>query len=326
MSNQNGNPEALRRFFLHTPADVSQSYVHWAEQLQASPGITYGCVLDRHVIPLHPGDFMAIVARPGHGKSSFMAYMAKREALAIQKRGKQDEECVVYISWEQSIEEIDAFFQSGKDYSSSDLAWGRVPLETIKRKAIKRVHLPIWYVGNSHRHAAIKKPRLTIDNVYQVLEAMFYEYNIRPTLVCLDYMQIIPVKFGVKRIDAVTEATFQTKELALNLGIPIVAGVQANRDVDDQKYPIPSLASAQWASAIEQTADKQIALWRPRKTHHPDEHPSIPIGGLDYDNDEGLLVIKLLKQRFEKGYGVWAVKFKPQTLEVFDYETRRIDQ
>jgi hypothetical protein len=105
----------------------------------------------------------------------------------------------------------------------------------------------------------------------------------------------------------------------MNVGCPGIAGVQASRDVDDYANPIPTMADAQWSSAIEQTADKQIAVWRPIKTHDPAKHPTIELGGIDYLNDEHLLVIRLLKQRFERGYGTFAVRFEPQTLQVEDY-------
>jgi len=314
----NGSSPA-RRFFLHSPADATQSYVHWAERLANEPGITFGCVLDNFVIPLHPGDLMAVLARPGHGKSSWMAYMARREALDIVKRGKQDKQAVIYISWEQPIEEIEAFFQSGDAYTSSDMAWGRVPLDKIKQRAIKRVNLPVWTVGASLRHANIKKPTMTVDMVYQAIEAMYEEYGISPTLVLLDYLQIVPAGPGERR-DQVTEATYNAKRLAMQIGAPIIAGVQAARSVDAYKKPLPTMSDAQWSSAIEQTADKQISIWRPSKTHPIDDHPVIDIAGVDYFNDEDLFVIKLLKQRFERGFGIWAVRFKPQTLELFDYQ------
>lgn len=310
---------AARRFFLHTPADATQSYVHWAERLASEPGITFGCVLDKFVIPLHPGDLMAVVARPGHGKSSWMAYMARREAENILSRNKQDKETVVYVSWEQPIEEIEAFFQSGDAYTSSDMAWGKVPLEKIKQRAIKRVNLPIWTIGTSLRHANIKKPIMTVDMVYQAIEAMYEEFGIRPTLVLLDYLQIVPAGKGERR-DQVTEATYNAKRLAMQIGAPIIAGVQARRSVDDYRNPLPTMSDAQWSSAIEQTADKQISVWRPSKTHAVDENEYIDVAGVSYKNDEDLFVIKLLKQRFERGFGVWAVRFRPQTLELFDYE------
>ena len=323
--NGSAKTNEARRFFLHSPADATQSYVTWAEALAGQPGINFGCVLDSFIIPLHPGDLMAVVARPGHGKSSFMAYMAKREAEAIIRRGQMGKQAVVYVSWEQPVEEIEAFFQSGDSYTSSDMAWGRVPMDTIKRKAIKRVNLPIWTIGHSLRHANVKKPRMTVDVVYQAIEAMYDEFGISPTLVCLDYLQIVKTDSGGDRLTQVTDATFAAKELAMRVGVPIIAGVQARRSVDDQRDPLPGMADAQWSSSIEQTADKQISLWRPSKTHLHEDHPSIDIGGVMYANDEELFVIKLLKQRFERGFGVWPVRFRPHTLELFDYTKREIE-
>lgn len=311
-----------RKFFLHTPADAAQSYVHWAEKLQTEPGITYGCILDKFMIPLHPGDLMAVVARPGHGKSSWMAYMAKKTAMDILKRGAEDE-VVLYVSWEQPVEEIEAFFQSGDAYSSTDMAWGRVPMDVIKRRAVKRGGLPIWYIGKSLRHAHVKKPPMYIDAVYEAIEAMRYEYNLKPALICLDYIQKIPVQGGQRRFEQVTEAVFATKNLLIDIGAPGIGGVQARRDVDSYRDQIPSMADAQHSSAIEQEADKQIGVWRPIKTHDPAKVPFIDVGGHQIKNTESLFVIRFLKQRFEQGYGTFAVNFIPQTLEVYDYELHR---
>lgn len=322
MSNQqsNGKVNLARRFYLHSPADASQSYVHWAERLATEPGIKFGCVMDKHIIPLHPGDLMAVVARPGHGKSSFMAYMAQREAKEIIRRNRTDKEVVVYVSWEQPVEEIEAFFQSGSQYTSSDMAWGKVPLDTIKRGAVKRVNLPVWTIGHSLKHANMKKPVMTVDVVYEAIEAMYDEYGVAPTLVCLDYLQIVRTSQGGERQTQVSEATFAAKELAMKIGAPIIAGVQARRNVDEKRNPLPEMSDAQWSSAIEQTADKQISVWRPSKTHLPEDEPFIDVAGISYKNDEELMVIKLLKQRFERGYGVWGVRFAPQTLSMHDYE------
>jgi replicative DNA helicase len=276
--------------------------------------------MDKHIIPLHPGDLMAVVARPGHGKSSFMAYMAQREAREIIRRNATDKQVVVYVSWEQPVEEIEAFFQSGDKYTSSDMAWGKVPLDTIKRGAVKRVNLPVWTIGHSLKHANMKKPAMTVDVVYEAIEAMYDEYGLSPSLVCLDYLQIVRTNQGGERQTQVSEATFAAKELAMKIGAPIIAGVQARRNVDEKRNPLPEMSDAQWSSAIEQTADKQISVWRPSKTHLPEDEPFIDIAGTSYKNDEQLMVIKLLKQRFERGFGVWGVRFTPQTLEMHDYE------
>lgn len=317
--NQKDKRDIARRMFLHDPATLARSYVNWADRLHNEPGITYGCVLDKHVIPLHPGDIMAVLARPGHGKSSFLAYMAKRTALDIVRRGASDKECVAYVSWEQTVEEIEAFFQAGGQYSSSDMAWGRVPMDIIKKGSVKRTNLPIWAIGDSVRHEGVKRPEMLIEYVYEAIRAMWEENGIKPTLVCLDYIQIIPTD-GRDRTSQVTEAMIEAKQLGKSVGASILAGVQAGRMVDHYASPIPSMADAQHSSAIEQIADKQISLWRTARTHDPDSHKEINIDGKSYRNSDHLMVIKLLKQRFEKGYGAWGVHFRTDTLEMVDYD------
>lgn len=315
--------QTAKRFFLHTPGDLAQSYVNWAEKLQSEPGITYGCDMDNSVIPLHPGDVMAVIARPGHGKSSWMAYMAKKTAQDIVAR-KAENEVVVYVTWEQTVEEIEAFFQSGADYSSSDMAWGKVPMDTIRKKAIKRGNLPIWTMGESKRHEGIDRPKMTVNYVYAAIESLQQDYNVKPVLVCMDYVQVMPTDPNKDKTGQVSDAINNAKQLAMRAGVPILIGVQAGRQVDTYKNPIPTMMDAQWSSAIEQVCDKIIAVWRPIKTHPPDDNPTIPINSIEYTNNNELFVIKLLKQRFDAGYGLWAVSFKPHLLELVDYTKQEI--
>jgi replicative DNA helicase len=310
--------------YLTTPAESASRYVWWAEQLRNDPGVAYGCVLDKVLIPLHPGDLMAVVARPGHGKSSFMAYMARRVARQLQQSGAGDR-CVVYVSWEQSVEEIEAFFQSGAQYTSTDMAWGRVPQDVIIRNSFARPALPVWLMGSSIMKADQAKPPMTVEMVYEALRGLRAKFGLRPALVCLDYLQIIPIARASERTEQVTNATIEAKALALDLGCPIIGGVQAARGVDHYDNPIPTMGDAQHSSAIEQTADKQLALWRPVKNEEAkgrtERRHSVTIAGNEYDITPELLVIRVLKQRFDAGHGTYAVRFVPQTLEMADYAT-----
>lgn len=312
-----------QNLFIHSPAQSTNRFVQWAEWLQTAPKIDYGCILDKYIIPLHPGEVMPVLARPGHGKSSFMAYLAKRTAKKIVERGEDASKCVLYFSWEQPVEEIEAFFQSGDSYSSTDLAWGRVDLEAVKRQAIKRPSLPVWLGGRSIANAAKKQPEMTIDQIYEGIREMKYSHGYDPILICFDYLQIIPVQGVRDRAQEVAEACYQAKQFAMSVGVPIVVGVQAKRDVDNRSDPMPTLADAQWSSALEQVADKQISLFRPIKMM--DKGEKFNIGDKEYTVDEYLLVVKLLKQRFDSGAGKWPLHFKPQTLEVKDYHTHPLN-
>ncbi|MHC4196169.1 MAG: hypothetical protein ACYSQZ_09605, partial [Planctomycetota bacterium] len=123
--------------FIRTPAQSTSSFLQYAEQLRTKQSLTFGCVMDNHVIPPHPGDVISIVARPGHGKTAFMSYMARRAAKTILTEGKYSlsedntSEVVLYVSWEQTCEEIEANMQAGEDYSVSDIAWGRADMDVV---------------------------------------------------------------------------------------------------------------------------------------------------------------------------------------------------
>ncbi len=302
-------------FYLHNPAQSTTRYVQWVEARHNAPVINYGCKLDDHVIPLYPGDLAGIVARPGHGKSSLMAYFAKRTAKAITTRGEWEDRCVIYVSWESPVEEMEAHFQSGETYTSTDLAWNRVPLKVVKSQSLKRAGLPVWIIGYSVMDADRKKPPLTIDIVMDAIRAIKYEHGRNVTLACFDYLQIIPVKGNAKRVEQVNEATISVKHLAMELGIPVLAGVQAKRGGDD----MPGMSDCQWGSVIEQTVDKLFALYRPIKKL--DEGDFVPVDGKEIMVDDHLLIIKLLKQRLEKGWGIWPLHFEPDKLILKDYTT-----
>jgi replicative DNA helicase len=308
--------------WLSTPTEAAKYYLQWARALENAPGIDYGCILDRYMIPLHPGDLMAVVARPGHGKSSYLAYMAMHAARDIVAN-KRTDEVVIYATWEQSVEEVESFFESGDKYTSTELAWGRVPIERIEHGVVDRPLLPIWLMGNSLHNIDPHKAPMTVDEVFHEIRNLKDDFGKRPALICLDYLQIIPIDKQKERNQQVHEATIQAKQLAMAVGCPIIAGVQASRAVDKNRDGIPTMGDAQWSSAIEQTADKQLALYRPIKNYEKninDKEPEfIVYNDKKYYHPQELLIIRLLKQRFDVGYGTWAVRFKPQTLEMFDY-------
>lgn len=317
----NSKTDVLVKYFLHGPDDIAQSYVQWAHDLQDKTGITYGCVLDNHVTPLRPGNMMGVLARPGHGKSSLMACWLRREAQEIIKREAVERECTIFVGWDQLAEETEAFFQAVRGYSATDLAWGRADMSAVIANSISRASLPIFHIGYSIRHQGQRRPPApTLDNVYDIIQYIEYELKLHPTLIVLDYIQKIPVRRGLARRDEVTEATYRTKELLSRIGSAGLVGVQASRSTDGKKLPIPDMSEAQWASAIEQEADKLISLCRPRKVFSPHDEPTIEVNGVQYDNTDELLLIKNLKQRFESGYGLFPVRFDMASLTINDYQ------
>lgn len=310
------------RVLVHTPADLANEYLEWAEYIQETPGIPFGVkAIDTKVIPMRPGQLISIIARPGHGKTSLLAYLARQEAECIKNRGAVNKEAVVYVTWEQSAEELEAFFQTDGQYSISDIAWGRVDLDVVRKQSIKRAGIPIWIIGHGIGRAGKKTPQMTPEIVLAAIETMRQDYGVKPVLMLFDYMQLVPVPHYRDRVQRVTEVPILIKQLALRIGVPAVVGVQASRKVDERKEKIPEINDAQWASSIEQTSDKIFGLWRPSQTEGLGQHIEL-FDGKRHEVTERLFILRMLKQRGDIGRYTWALHFQMEYLKLAELEMR----
>ena len=305
---------------LNTPAELARQYAQWYKHILENPGVLWGIpAVDKHVIPMRPGDLVGIVARPGHGKSSLMAYLARTEARGIMERRKENpdnNEIVVYVTWESSAEEIETFFMSDGEFSASDVAWGRVPYDVIMRKLTKRAEFPLWTIGHSIQRAGQPMPRMTLNAVLNCIEYVGRDWKVKPTLLLFDYLQLIPIHGARNRVEQVLEAPPKIKELAQRVGAPAVCGVQAARAVDERKVKIPQPHDCQWGSSIEQGSDKLFGLWRPWKTEPPGQEPIEVAPGQFAPITEDLLIMQMNKQRGDNGRFTWGLHFAPQYLKL----------
>lgn len=316
--------KAEHKKLVFTPSEISTAYVEYAEKIRehAENGLTWGVPsMDKAIIPLRPGDVVGIIARPGHGKSTLAAYLAKRTAARIAQENGHKKQCVIFCTFEQTVEECEAFFQCGTQYNVSDFAWGKVPMDIIKRNAVSRIDLPVWLMGKSliRRREA---PRMTPDVIYRAIDSIESDYGVKPALVVLDYIQIVPVAHARERIQQVSEAILKSKELAGDIGAPIAVCVQARREVDTYKSKIPTAADCQWASAIEQASDKLLGIWRPCLTEQKVMGEMVKVNGQEVQLTQNLFVAKLLKQRWYSAGHVFLLHFDPAAVKLADLEMR----
>lgn len=316
------------RELVHTPAERAAERVKWAQELQDVPGVPFGIpTIDKQkiIVPFHPGDMVTFCARPGHGKTSMLAFFARAEAKRILMRGKGKKECVVYVTWEQVSEEIDMVLDINDQYTVSDIVWGRVDMKLVEMRSTKGAGSPIYIIGDSLARTNIKSPRMYPEVVFQAIESIKKDFGVRPTLLCFDYIQLIPISQLADRQKQVLQAAHRAKEIAKRVGCPAVVAVQARREVDTRDYKMPGLWDAQWSSAIEQTADKYFSLWRPWLTEpHVDQNgnpTTIKIDGKDIKITPELLVLAMLKQRFAEPKKTWCLRFQPQYLKLCEMET-----
>ena len=107
--------------------------------------------------------------------------------------------------------------------------------------------------------------------------------------------------------------------VSLYLDFPAVVGVQARREVDDRVVKIPEMRDAQWASSIEQTSDKVFGLWRPCQTEEGGNLVQIEGAG-EYVVNDRLMIVRMLKQRGDKGRHTWGMYFAPEYLKLAEME------
>lgn len=303
------------RSILHSPAELGQAHYEYAKHIVENEGLEWPVpCMNKDSLPLHPGKMACVLGRPGHAKSTFLGLMGKYHAQKIVDSGKSLDECIVHVTWEQSVEELETFYQADGQFSVSDIAWGRVPLDVIRERANRRRMLPVWMIGVSVTKKSKNIPRLTLDRVLDTVERMEEDFNIKPKLLLMDYIQIIPVPGAQSRTQQVTEVAPRVKEVAGRIGVPALVAVQASREVDLRDNKIPLKRDSQWASSIEQAADIMFGLWRPSITEPAGS--TIKLGSRRVPVSENLLVVRRLKQRGEQAVNQWALYLDPSTLEI----------
>jgi replicative DNA helicase len=297
--------------FLHAPDKRIANFVRWYEGRRNGAGLTWDVpAIDKKVIPMHAGDLIGIMGRPGHGKTSLLAFLAKRAAMQLEQQ-RNDKECVVFVAWEGTAEEIEAYMMADDTLSLSDLAWARLPTEDVIRLSAKNAGLPLYVIAHSIFEETAS--RMTPETVFDKVQRIEEQTGRRPRMIALDYIQIMELDdFYTDRTPRIIEATIRAKEMAKRLAVPVVMGVQANRRVDDRNPPIPQQRDAEYTSAVEQNCDKLFGLWRPAKTH--EIGTPVQMGSYEHKVNETLLIMRLLKQRFESASGTWALQFDPSQM------------
>lgn len=230
---------------------LARQHVEIAQKIQSEPGVTWGVPsIDRNVIPMRGGDVAVICGRPGHGKTTILTYLAREEARRIVARGKAKEETVVYVTWEGTVDMIYMSIVAGLGgYSSTDYAWGRVPIRDIEKNVSKRGVMPITMIGLSTVRKA-KYPQMTLDEILRAIRHIEEGKGTpkrKVTLVCLDYLQLIKMLGRDERRDRVAEAIIGVKDLGMELDIPAFVGAQAARRVDDYNHKLPKMNDIQWS-------------------------------------------------------------------------------
>jgi replicative DNA helicase len=276
-------------------------------------------VQGRCFLPLMPTELMTIIARPGCGKTGWMMRWARTRSQWLQKN-KITNRVVAYITLEQSIEELNAFnLAADKQMSITKMAKGEITDEEWKlclADATGRRFMPLWNIGYSSM-AGVKQIRVDADSIRGALELLRETYKLELDICFVDYLQRMPYDRAESKTVGVSDNLDALKNIALTLHCPVVAGVQARREVDDQTPQIPGLDDGQWTSNIEQTSDRVISLVRPSKYAKEGEQ----FGGVTVKGHCQMLVSVLKQKLGPDNFSRW-VYFDPVYNKLDQLETK----
>jgi replicative DNA helicase len=225
-------------------------------------GVTWGFRgLDRMTGGLRPGQFVLLGARPSMGKTS----LALRIILQAARAGHR----VLFVSAEMRAEAVAA---------RAVAAAAGVPMSAVTRGGVEEGGAWRPLDANSFEMAEMKRAALEIgslpimwdDDAFTVaaIRARARRMQREPgglSLVVVDYLgRIRPTAEAMRQgsVAGVTELSAGFKDLAMQLGVPVVLLSQLNRQVEAREDKTPVMSDLRDSGALEQDADIVLFLYR----------------------------------------------------------------
>jgi replicative DNA helicase len=199
--------------------------------------------IDASIGGLEPGAVYLIGGRPGTGKSCVMMEMT----LKISGQGAP----VGFMSLEYSKESLERRMIA----NLSNLALRLIKEALVTDEQAERVRRA-W--------EQVNRLPLLISDTSETIDTLKYRakaWKRRHDIQCLfiDYLQLVRPVERMSSYEAVSETSREIKALAMDLKIPIVAGVQLNRQMETQNRE-PNLGDLRDSGQLEQDATAVILL------------------------------------------------------------------
>ena len=195
-------------------------------------------------------DLIIIAARTGIGKTTFLLNLCRNAA-------RDNHVPVGLLTLELSTEQVvgrllslEAEVDSRllRDADLTDEGWRKVG-----RAVGDLSEYPI-YVDDS--------PALSVMQLRGKARRMQAERNVG--LICVDYLQLLRAERTDTRVQEISDITRALKGLARELNIPILAGAQLSRAVEQRESGRPRLSDLRESGSIEQDADLVVFLYEDR--------------------------------------------------------------
>ncbi|MEN6550175.1 MAG: replicative DNA helicase [Armatimonadia bacterium] len=206
----------------------------------------------------HPGEFNIVAGRPSTGKTSLALSIMHHLACDLQVP-------VGFFSLEMAREQVSknlgcliARVNSWKLRSDklSNEEWGRLQTEAAAALA----EAPI-FIDDS--------PESRIVQIRAKARRMRSHHDVQ--LIVVDYLQLINGRSDSRqsRQEEVSAVSRGLKALARELGIPVLALCQLNRQMEDRNDHRPQPSDLRESGSLEQDADQIVLIYRPGLYENP---------------------------------------------------------
>lgn len=243
--------------------DLVQDTLDRWERIQNDPqqvGLPTGYTdLDAMTNGMRPGQMIVVAGRPGFGKSTVGLDIARRCAVK-QRRG------AVVFSLEMSRDEIiDRMVAAQARVRLSDILGGTMDDDDWTRvaRAMSEIAEAPLFIDDS--------PGQTMATITAKSRRLKQRHDLG--LIVIDYMQLMTSGRRVEsRQQEVSEISRGCKLLAKELGVPVIAISQLNREPDNRTDHRPMLSDLRESGSLEQDADMVWLLFKPDH-YDPDDNP-----------------------------------------------------
>ncbi len=215
--------------------------------------------LDDLTSGLQRGDFIVIAGRPSMGKTAFGLNVA--ESMAISDRHP-----VVFFSMEMSKEQVVQRLLCSRARVDSHRFRKRILGEADVNRLLNlcgELEEAPLFVDDT--------PGMTALELRAKARRLKMQHNIQAVFV--DYLQLMHIPGAENRQQEISTISRGLKSLGRELGIPIVAMAQLNRQTEGREGHRPRMSDLRESGAIEQDAD--VVMLIHREEYYKKDDPSV---------------------------------------------------
>lgn len=226
--------------------------------------------LDRATDGLHPQQLWVVAGRPGTGKTTLAVNIA--ENVAVQWKAAGVPKAAVVFSMEMSDSEVEDRLIA----ANADINMRRIGPSTTQAE-MKRIFNAITKTSSLDKHLIIDdSPRMPVSML--CAKARHYARRNNAGLIVVDYLQLAQpdANTGSRQSD-IAAISSDLKSLAKELGVPVIALAQLNREVEKDTKRKPRMSDLRESGQIEQDADFVGILYNKQTSDAVAEGQPIPV-------------------------------------------------